>query len=534
MKKLIFILNVIVMTCSFLVSKVMAQCNTIYDWNTWGTGQFWNIVDPVTTGNGSISKFPGFFPSFNGYMQFSSADGASCASQIGACNGRDLRAWQSLPGLLNNSSWRADIDFKVIHGNGPSHILLGLTAGNQNFQGQWNNCPNWVCGGTNNSCGGFTNSNQDGIFASLVAFGNDQVPSNYSSDVFPGSGSGWRIYGHAKNDNQSMSGCANFTFPCLNWSEGILLPSLNTWYYLRLERLTPTECKISIFSNSARTTHVPGSPQCFTIEAGIVDLDTKQMGVWNSGSYYRSLTADLDNLGIWNNCGMNPDFTLTGIIPSGNTTIYEVAATPAVSNADISAMGGGYWWQVEEVDANGAVIGSVMSNPSNWWDSQATNYFPGYCCNTGIYNPTKGTFYQGHYYRISRAVWGTCAAWTGISKTIYMNSGRRPENPIIEIIKENVLSEPPSYMTAVMNPGKMENIKIYPNPSEGLIKIDMTGVPGFQYAGIEIYDLMGKPVRSATVNEQKTEIDMSAFPKGIYLVKIYSNNEVVTRKIQLQ
>lgn len=52
--------------------------------------------------------------------------------------------------------------------------------------------------------------------------------------------------------------------------------SSSTDYYWRLERLDATTTKLSVFSDSARTTHVSGSPIAFTVPSGITALDTIQ------------------------------------------------------------------------------------------------------------------------------------------------------------------------------------------------------------------------------------------------------------------
>ena len=55
--------------------------------------------------------------------------------------------------------------------------------------------------------------------------------------------------------------------------------SLDTLYYLRFERTSATGIKLSVFSDSARTTNISGSPKTATISSSIQDLDIIHHGV---------------------------------------------------------------------------------------------------------------------------------------------------------------------------------------------------------------------------------------------------------------
>jgi len=67
-----------------------------------------------------------------------------------------------------------------------------------------------------------------------------------------------------------------------------------------------------------------------------------------------------------------------------------------------------------------------------------------------------------------------------------------------------------------------EEIKIFPNPTTGKITIDAENVKS-----IEIINIEGKRVFKGT----KTKIDLSSFPKGIYIINVLTGKETITRKI---
>lgn len=69
--------------------------------------------------------------------------------------------------------------------------------------------------------------------------------------------------------------------------------------------------------------------------------------------------------------------------------------------------------------------------------------------------------------------------------------------------------------------------KIYPNPTSGEISIEGEGI-----REIEVVDLSGKSYKSNISNNGNSH-DLSNLPKGIYLVKITSENSVRTEKIVL-
>ena len=53
-------------------------------------------------------------------------------------------------------------------------------------------------------------------------------------------------------------------------------------------------------------------------------------------------------------------------------------------------------------------------------------------------------------------------------------------------------------------------------------------------AELQIYDVLGKMVLEMPVSKQITEIDLEGVVKGIYLVKLYSGGNSITKRIVLQ
>ncbi|MBN2893068.1 MAG: T9SS type A sorting domain-containing protein [Bacteroidales bacterium] len=70
-----------------------------------------------------------------------------------------------------------------------------------------------------------------------------------------------------------------------------------------------------------------------------------------------------------------------------------------------------------------------------------------------------------------------------------------------------------------------ESIKTYPNPTTGIFRIDNSN--SLEITKIEVFDISGKYIFSTN----STQIDISNLEDGIYLIKIITNNNVLTKKI---
>lgn len=73
----------------------------------------------------------------------------------------------------------------------------------------------------------------------------------------------------------------------------------------------------------------------------------------------------------------------------------------------------------------------------------------------------------------------------------------------------------------------LENFKMYPNPIEGNTLYFNTD----KDLQITIFNVLGKKVKSKNLRQSNNSIDVSELSKGIYLVKINSNSEFITKKL---
>ncbi|MFO8023014.1 MAG: T9SS type A sorting domain-containing protein, partial [Perlabentimonas sp.] len=74
-----------------------------------------------------------------------------------------------------------------------------------------------------------------------------------------------------------------------------------------------------------------------------------------------------------------------------------------------------------------------------------------------------------------------------------------------------------------------ENFTVFPNPTNGIIRIE--GEKPFKF---DIFDITGRLMLSESNQKPNHYIDISNYPKGIYLVKINSGTAITTKRIVKQ
>jgi hypothetical protein len=74
-------------------------------------------------------------------------------------------------------------------------------------------------------------------------------------------------------------------------------------------------------------------------------------------------------------------------------------------------------------------------------------------------------------------------------------------------------------------------IRIYPNPTDGFIRIEIQNLPAGETAHISVYKLSGESVTTKRGVTASTEIDITGQAAGIYLLKIIAGKEQTEWKI---
>lgn len=110
------------------------------------------------------------------------------------------------------------------------------------------------------------------------------------------------------------------------------------------------------------------------------------------------------------------------------------------------------------------------------------------------------------------------------------------------ILKMVSVAETVSILVVGENGGDVKSInssliKISPNPTTGKVTINLSKVPNFgKLVEITISNITGKLMfnKQASIANNQLQLDLSAYDKGLYFVKIQSRDGVITKKLILK
>jgi hypothetical protein len=71
----------------------------------------------------------------------------------------------------------------------------------------------------------------------------------------------------------------------------------------------------------------------------------------------------------------------------------------------------------------------------------------------------------------------------------------------------------------------------YPNPNKGLLKIDISNMPLNPVTEMKLYDLSGMELTSKSNFESSSELDISRFRDGVYILQIKINEKTFDWKV---
>jgi len=107
--------------------------------------------------------------------------------------------------------------------------------------------------------------------------------------------------------------------------------------------------------------------------------------------------------------------------------------------------------------------------------------------------------------------------------TVSIPNNDSDENPYNFEVVVNVVES-----TTGTNDLSSNGIKIYPNPTNSLINLDF-GYTEIKH--VDVINMTGKTVIQIAPVHQEETIDLSTFDKGVYIIKILTDTDVITKKI---
>lgn len=127
--------------------------------------------------------------------------------------------------------------------------------------------------------------------------------------------------------------------------------------------------------------------------------------------------------------------------------------------------------------------------------------------------------------------------WAGLDicaqriKYTYDNAGNRltrQKEIVVQTRGALIDEEEPSVYEEELSETK---VTIYPNPTRGMLKVDISGVEKFENARISLYDLTGKLLQQWAGISQSNEIDLSERTPGMYIMQVAYNGKISSWKI---
>jgi len=75
------------------------------------------------------------------------------------------------------------------------------------------------------------------------------------------------------------------------------------------------------------------------------------------------------------------------------------------------------------------------------------------------------------------------------------------------------------------------DLLVFPNPASNVIKIDLHQPNTLQYSTVSIYSINGQLLLQQPITDLKTKIDISNLAKGVYILKLKSDEGIVVERI---
>lgn len=110
----------------------------------------------------------------------------------------------------------------------------------------------------------------------------------------------------------------------------------------------------------------------------------------------------------------------------------------------------------------------------------------------------------------------------------YDNAGNRVKREIALQTRGIAESSSPEYFSEAI---AEKNIRIYPNPTDGLLRVEIAGQESSDQCTFRIFNSSGLQVLSIHATSSSTVLDISARPTGVYILHILLNGRETTWKI---
>ncbi len=79
-------------------------------------------------------------------------------------------------------------------------------------------------------------------------------------------------------------------------------------------------------------------------------------------------------------------------------------------------------------------------------------------------------------------------------------------------------------------------LKVYPNPTDGVVFVEIENWLGSDHGQIQVLDITGRVINATEISEAKPSVDLSGLSSGLYTIKVINNSQgsIHTTQVRLQ
>ncbi len=112
----------------------------------------------------------------------------------------------------------------------------------------------------------------------------------------------------------------------------------------------------------------------------------------------------------------------------------------------------------------------------------------------------------------------------------YDAAGNRITRKVLQV---SMMAKGGSYSDSTYYIDQMQSVlmKVYPNPTQGKVYIEMQGGGEIGHSNIRMFDSHGRLIHEQEGNGNAVELDLSTYPTGHYIIDLFVNEEHTTWKI---
>lgn len=112
----------------------------------------------------------------------------------------------------------------------------------------------------------------------------------------------------------------------------------------------------------------------------------------------------------------------------------------------------------------------------------------------------------------------------------YDAAGNRITRKVLQV---SMMAKGGSYSDSTYYIDQMQSVlmKVYPNPTQGKVYVEMQSGDEIGNSKIRLFDSHGRLIHEQEGNGNAVELDLSTYPTGHYIIDLFVNEEHTTWKI---